>query len=166
MQDSCMTDTIDKIDIRILDALQHDATLTGKRLADLCHVSEATCSRRLVSLKKRGYIEKYGAVLNRKKLGFDVSVYVLITLVDELTSRQKHFVENMRSVANVLTITNISGEYDYLLHLVAENMRQYHEFAETYLVEENHVRKYMSIFEMKLIKKSTVLPLKTMEKKK
>ncbi len=154
-----MSVKLDKTDIKILNALQHDGSLSGKKLADLTCVSEATCSRRIAGLTKRGYIQRYGAVLNRKKLGFDVSVYVLVTLVDELTSYQKRFVERMKTVPYVLNITNISGEYDYFLHLVTRNMQQYHEFAESHLVEENHVRKYMSMFEMKLLKDSSVLAI-------
>ncbi len=149
----------DATDLRILDALQRDAQVARKVLAARCHISEATCSRRLASLEKRGYISQYRAVLNAPKLGYGLTVFVLVAMENEHSAQLKKFEAKLKKNPLVRHISFISGEYDYLLHLVAQDMAHYHDFAESYLVEEAHVKKYMSLFEMKCLYESHILPL-------
>lgn len=151
--------TLDTTDIGILDALQRNAQLPRKQLAELCHISEATCSRRLASLEKRGFISQYRAVLNTAKLGFGLTVFVLISMENEHGAQLKKFEARLRKHPLVRHLSFISGEYDYLMQLVAKDMAQYHDFAEQYLVDEPCVRKYMSLFEMKHLHENHVLPL-------
>ena len=130
-----------------------------KRLAELCHISEATCSRRLISLEKRGYIDHYRAVLNAPKLGYGLTVFTLVAMEAEHGAMLKRFEAKLKKIPLIRYISFISGEYDYLLHVVARDMAQYHDFAESMLVEENSVKKYISLFEMKKLFENHVLPI-------
>lgn len=150
---------LDSTDLRILDALQRNAQLPRKQLAELCHISEATCSRRLAALDKSGTITQYRAVLNAAKLGFGLSLFVLVRMESDQGTARKRFETRIRKSRLVQRLSLISGEYDYLLHIVARDMEEYHNFAEAMLTEENDVRKYLSIFEMKLLHDSPVLAL-------
>lgn len=150
---------LDNCDLKILDAMQRDASVPLKRLAELCHVSEATCSRRIAALKEQGYLATPQVMLDRRKLGFGLSVHVMVQMEHEHSAPLKRFEDRLKKHPNVLGISFISGGYDYLLHVVARDMQEYHDFAETYLVEENHVKKYQSLFEMKSLKDTSVIPI-------
>ncbi len=154
-------DTLDSTDIRILDAMQRNGNLPRKKLAETCNISEATCSRRLASLEKRGYISQYRVVLNAAKLGFGLTVFALVAMENEHSNELKKFENRLKKHPLVRQISFISGDYDYLLHLVARDMAQYHAFTEQYFVEEASVKKYLSLFEMKHLYESHVLPLDT-----
>lgn len=151
---------LDPTDLRLLDALQRDAQLPRKQLAELCHISEATCSRRLASLEQRGLIVQYRAVLNAAKLGFGLTVFVLVQMENEHSAALKKFEARLKKSPLVHHVSFISGEYDYLLHLVARDMAEYHDFTESHLVDEACVKRYMSLFEMKKLYESHALPLR------
>ena len=150
---------LDPTDLRILDALQRNAQLSRKVLAELCHISEATCSRRLAALDKSGYVTQYRAVLNAAKLGFGLSLFVLVRMESDQGTARKRFETRLRKSPLVQRMSLISGDFDYLLHIVARDMEEYHNFCEAMLSEENDVRKYLSLFEMKILHDSPVLPL-------
>ena len=150
---------LDSIDLKILDAMQRDASVKLKKLAASCHISEATCSRRVASLKKRGLIQKQVAVLNRAKLGFTLTVFVLVSMENEQSAVLARFVERLRKAPMVVGISFISGQYDYLLQCAARSMEEYSAFAEAYLNEEPCVKRYTSLFEMKQVLSNHSLPL-------
>ncbi|MBY0407792.1 MAG: Lrp/AsnC family transcriptional regulator [Rickettsiales bacterium] len=152
-------DILDATDIRLLNALQKDASLPRKQLAALAHISEATCSRRLAALEKHGYITGIRATLNAQKLGFGLTVFVLVAMESEHSGNLKKFEAKLKKSPLIRHISFISGEYDYLLHVVARDMEEYSAFAETTLVEENDVRRYNSMFEFKCLHDTAVLPL-------
>jgi len=128
MQNPCMN-SLDNTDIRILDALQRSEQLPRKQLAELCHISEATCSRRLASLEKRGFITQHRTVLNAAKLGYGLVVFVLVSMENEHSAQLKKFEARLKKNALVQQLSFISGEYDYLLRLAAKDMAQYHHFT-------------------------------------
>jgi DNA-binding Lrp family transcriptional regulator len=153
------TRSLDKCDLKILDLLQRDASIPLKRLAELCHVSEATGSRRVAALKKSGYLGKQVMLLDRRKLGLGLSVYVLVAMEHEHTAPLKKFEDRLRKHPNVMNISFISGDFDYLMHIVVKDMQEYHDFAEAHFVDENHVKKYHSMFEMKSLKDNHIIPI-------
>lgn len=150
---------LDPTDLRILAAIQHDAALPRKKLAELCHISEATCSRRLAALQKAGYISGYHAKLKASKLGFGLSLFVLVRMESDSNAARSRFEARIRKSKLVQRMSLISGEYDYLLQIAARDMEEYHGFAETLLTEANDVKKYLSLFEMKILHDSPELPL-------
>ena len=155
-----MPDTaLDATDLKILNALQHDASLSRKKLAQLCHMSEATCSRRIASLKKRGFMDKTHLALNPRKFGLALTVFVLVTLENENPAGMKRFTDRLRKHPEVLGVHYISGEYDYLLHLVARDMAHYQQFVDEYLAHETQIKRFLSLFQMKEIKYTSALPL-------
>lgn len=160
MQDSCMTHkTLDKSDLKILDSLQKDASISLKRLSDICNVSEATCSRRVAALKKKGYLSKEVMLLDRKALGLNLSVFVLVAMEKEHTKELKRFLDRMAKQPSVLSLSMVSGDFDYLMHVICKDMNEYNDFAEIYFADEPSVKKYHSIFDMKTIKNVTALPV-------
>jgi len=150
---------LDSIDLKILDALQRDASVKLKKLAGNCHISEATCSRRVAALKKHGFIQKQVAVLSRARLGLNLTVFVLVSMEHEQSAVLKRFEDKLKKAPMVVGISFISGQYDYLLQLAARDMEAYSAFAEEYLTDEPCVKKFTSLFEMKSLLSHQVLPL-------
>lgn len=150
---------LDATDRRILDALQRDASLPRKRLAELCHVSEATCSRRIARLTRHGYILRHMAVLDRARLGLGLTVFVLVALEKEHPPEMRRFTEALGRHPNVLAVSFISGEYDYLLQVAVPDMARYHDFCEQFMVPDYFVKRFVSLFEMKSLKSHAPLPI-------
>lgn len=159
MQNSFMKPfLLDEIDRALLSALQRDATLSLKALAALCHTSEATCSRRLAAMRKKKLFRQL-TLADRQALGFTLCIHVLVRLENEQSTTMQRFVERLKKVPMVMRISLISGDYDYLLELVARDMTEYQAFCEAYLSEEPCVKKFNSLFEMKPILVRHSLPL-------
>lgn len=152
-------DALDSVDMRLLHALQLDASQPHKQLAEACHVSEATCSRRIARLEKLGYIEKYVAVLNRRKLKLGLTLYVMVQLAPEQAPEADSFVREMRKLPYVLSMSFISGDFDYLMQMAVPDMQFYQEFSEKHLLGNARVKKYHTVFEMKALKSGGPLPV-------
>jgi Lrp/AsnC family transcriptional regulator len=150
---------LDAADYKLLDALQRDASLSRKRLAEICHISEATCSRRMASLKKRGYLTRQVAILDPAKLGLKLTVFVLLEIANEQAAEMKRFIDRLKKTPELMTFSFISGEYDYLAHLVVRDMQAYYDYADEYFSHDPLIRKYTSLFEMKSLKHTNILPL-------
>lgn len=151
--------TLDATDLRLLDALQKNAALPRKQLAELCHISQATCSRRMAALEKAGYIARTRAILKASKLGFGLSLFVMVRMESDSNTARSRFESRIKKSPLVQRLSLISGEYDYMLHVVAHDMEEYHHFVESQLTEANDVKKYLSLFEMKVLHDDPALPL-------
>lgn len=119
---------LDKIDVKILHALQDNARLTNKELAASVHLSPTPTFERVKRLERDGYIKKYTVVLDAEKInrGFMAFCYVKM---------KRHSYENamriMNAVADIPEISecyNISGDYDFLLKVYTSDMKSYQKF--------------------------------------
>ena len=150
---------LDGNDVKMLKYLQGDADMPLKKLAELCGISEATCSRRLSALKKEGVVKEQVAVLDAAKLGLNLVVHVLLALEKDADEEVNTLCGIFKKHPNVLHLSYISGEYDLMMRVIMRDMQEYQEFADTYFVKDKRVRRYQSLFEMKRVKNTTALPL-------
>jgi Lrp/AsnC family leucine-responsive transcriptional regulator len=143
---------LDKTDIAILRALQRNAKLTTKELADDVHLTPTPVFERLKRLERQGIIKQYIAVLDARKLDRAFIVFCSVKL-----SRMNHdialdFVRRIAEIPEVTECYNISGAYDYLLKVRARDMKQYQEFVLTKLGDIAHVGAIESTFVMAEVK--------------
>ncbi len=73
-----MPQTLDSIDIKILDHLQKDASLSTAELAERVGLSQSPCWRRIQRMRDEGYIQSQVAILDRQKLGFHMQIFALV----------------------------------------------------------------------------------------
>ncbi|STZ75351.1 leucine-responsive regulatory protein [Bergeriella denitrificans] len=150
---------LDKLDRAILNMLQSDATVSLKTLAEAVHSSPATCQRRIAALTENGVIVRQTAQVSPPKVGFSISVFVHIELERQHHSVQEAFERAMQREARVAGCWEISGDYDFLLLVHAEDMAAYHALTRRLFTADNHVRTFKSQFVMNAAKAETKISL-------
>jgi len=126
-------DKFDRLDAAIVERLQRDGRLSNARLAEQLALSEASCWRRQKRLEEAGVIEGYQAVLNRRRLGIGVMAFVQIGCTEHSEEVTARFEAIIGASDNVLACYNVTGEADFLLHVVARDLDDYSRFVEQVL---------------------------------
>ena len=147
-----MADTLDNIDLQILQILQKNAKLTTKELADAVHLTPTPVFERQRRLERQGYIKKYVAVLDPEKLGQGLQVYCKVKLKQINHEIADAFVRRTQRFPEVTECYNTSGAYDYLLKVRATDMKQYQEFILNKLGEIDSLASIESTFVMSEVK--------------
>ncbi len=119
---------LDKIDSQILAILQKNSNRTTKSIANELGMTTSPIFERIKKLEKEGYIEKYVAVLNNKKIGLKLTVFIGITLQGHTRSFLEKFVKEINNFPEVVECHRVSGNFDYLLKLVVEDIEAYETF--------------------------------------
>ena len=125
---------LDETDKKILRLLQVDAHLTLKDIAGKINLSLTPVHDRVKRLEKEGIIEKYVSVLNKKKLGQNLTVYCQVTLVKQTHDISEGFNESIINMPEVLECDFVSGTFDYMLKVVLPDMESYHHFHQKKIV--------------------------------
>jgi DNA-binding Lrp family transcriptional regulator len=128
-----MQHSLDKIDTKILSLLQQNSDRTTKSIANELGMTTTPIFERIKKLEKHGYIKKYVALLNHKKIGLKQTVFVGITLQGHTRSYLEKFVKQINSFPEIIECHRVSGNYDYLLKLVVEDIEAYETFIITKL---------------------------------
>ena len=119
---------LDKIDSQILAILQKNSNRTTKSIANELGMTTSPIFERIKKLEKEGYIEKYVAVLNNKKIGLKLIVFIGITLQGHTRSYLEKFVKEINNFPEVVECHRVSGNFDYLLKLVVADIEAYETF--------------------------------------
>ncbi len=128
MTENNIRERLDSTDIAILRALQQDARLTTKQLAQKVHLSTTPTYERVKRLERDGYIRRYITILDAEKLhkGFIVYCSVKLTPLNTQTARQ--FCQTIMDIDEVTECYNISGRFDYMLRVHCPDMKYYQQF--------------------------------------
>ena len=150
---------IDSFDRAIIAALQEDARMSVAAIAERVSLSATPVSRRLKRLEDDGVIAGYAPRLDMRKLGLELEAYVLINLqahTDEIIGRfEREITEN----AYVVSCHAVTGDMDYLVHIVARDMEHLSQITLKTLVRIPGVRDVKSIVALEAIKQGRVVPL-------
>jgi Lrp/AsnC family leucine-responsive transcriptional regulator len=154
---------LDSADLRILDQLQRDASLSNQALAELAHVSPPTCLRRVKRLQEAGLIERQIAVLSLEKmaatLGHGLSAITEITLdrqgAEELAAFETRAVQDEA----VQQCYRVSPGPDFVLVLHVRDMPAYLALAQRLFTSDANVRNVKAFFSVKRAKFEPKLPL-------
>jgi DNA-binding Lrp family transcriptional regulator len=150
---------IDVTDSKILEELQRDARLTNQELATRVGLSPAPCWRRLKRLEDAGFITQYAAILDADSVGFSITAYSHVSLENHHPDSVKLFNELVQDRPEVLECFMMSGQYDYLLKVVARSMSHYEEFLTKHLLPNPAVRSVGTSFVLRRMKFTTALPV-------
>ena len=151
---------LDRIDLKILTALQADGRLSNLKLAELVTLSPTAVLARVQRLTRDGYILGFEARLNPLKLGLGMMVFVEL-LLDRTTP---HVFEAFKAAVQVrpeiMECHMVAGGFDYLLKTRMNDMTAYREFAGTVLWQLPGVRETRTYAVMEEVKNTTHLPLR------
>lgn len=151
--------TLDSTDRSILKLLQQDAKLTNKEIAAKLNLTTTPVFERIKKLEREGYIDKYVALVDRKKVDLSMMVFCNVSLKEHATEFLNRFENDVQSLAEVVECYHIAGMFDYLLKVVVKDMDTYQDFVANKLAGLNNIRKVQSAFVMSEIKHSTQLYL-------
>ncbi|MBS0400121.1 MAG: Lrp/AsnC family transcriptional regulator [Proteobacteria bacterium] len=151
--------TLDRLDLRILDILQREGALAVADVASRARISTTTCWRRIQHLEAAGIIKGRVALLDRTRLGLDMTIFAHIKLATTSRDAIAQFEAAIRDRSEVLECHTLTGEWDFLLKIVAPNMKSYESFYLDYLSRIPCVRSVNSAVAVTAIKESTLLPL-------
>ncbi len=150
---------IDRIDQRILSALQADGRLSNLKLAEAVALSPTAVLARVQRLTREGYILGYEARLNPLKLGRGMMVFVEVLLDRTTPNVFEQFRAAVQVQEAILECHMVAGGFDYLLKTRMADMAAYRDFAGTVLWQLPGVRETRTYPVMEVVKNSTRLPL-------
>lgn len=151
-----------KKDRRILAELQRDSRLTNQELADKVGMSNSATWRRVKSLEEGGVIDRYVAILNPRKAGFGLASMVHVSLARHEQSHVDHFIREVMQHPEVLECFATSGEADFHLRVVVEDIDAYNAFLDDFIFKLPGVSQVRSNIVLKEIKTDTALPFKNL----
>lgn len=123
-----MQKLIDNVDRRILRELQRDSSRTVTQIAEAVGLSHAPCWRRIQRLRSEGIILREAAIVDRSKLGFDLEFFIYLKFSMEGRANVPEFRRKIIQHERVIGAYIILGNYDLMLHVIAQGMKDYQDF--------------------------------------
>lgn len=146
-------------EIKILTLLQQDARTTNQNLADEIGLSPSPCWRKVRRLEEDEIIQGYRAVLNRRKIGLGVMVFVRVAIDSHSDTDARRFEQEVAALEHVIACYSIGGDADFLLQVVARDLDAYAEFSMTVLRRLPGIKEMQSMFVLKEIKPLVGYPI-------
>ena len=150
---------LSRTDRRLLNELQRDATRNQSELAELVGMSRTSCWRRIRDFEEAGLIQRQVALLDPKVAGFNIQVLLLVAMTEHTDENRQGFERHVSLLPEVTECFSVSGDRDYVLHVVVKDMDTYNEFLNSQVLKHSAVRSASSTFVLRRVKYSTVLPL-------
>jgi len=147
----------DEKDIAILRLLQHNARITVKEISEKIHLSTTPVHERIKRMEEAGVIKQYATLLNHTKVKKNLMVICYVSLRQHNKSAGTKFIKSILEMNEVIECYSISGEFDFMLKVVAENMDAYYDFHVNKLSQSENIGHVQSVFVMGVIKQTHVL---------
>lgn len=151
-----MLDTFEKL---ILKVLQRDGRASTQTLSEAVGLSPSPCWRRVKRLEDDGYITRYAAILDGKKLGLNALAHVQVSLVNHQPVSIEKFQNFINQNEQVLECASITGDFDYILKVAATDPEALEQFIMHNLLGLGVVRTTTTLFILRQMKVSGALPL-------
>jgi Lrp/AsnC family leucine-responsive transcriptional regulator len=150
---------LDRIDVRILRALQADGRISNLKLAETVHLSPTAVLERVKRLTREGYILGYEARLNPAMLGATMLVFIEILLDRTVHDVMDNFRAAVQARPEILECHLVAGGFDYLLKTRVADMAHYREFIGSVIWTLPGVRETRTYAVMEEVKSTAALPL-------
>lgn len=150
---------LDRIDRRIVDALQRDGRLANNELAAQVNLSPSPCLRRVRSLEQAGVIKRYVALVDPAKVGLNMLAYVSVKLEKKGQMPAEDFASAVNTWSEVTECYSMTGDMDYLLRVQVQDLDHFSRFIMGKLLKQSGVADVKSSFALQRVKETTVLPV-------
>jgi Lrp/AsnC family transcriptional regulator, leucine-responsive regulatory protein len=150
---------MDPTDREILRQLQDDGRLPNAALAERVHLSPSPSLRRLRRLEKDGTIRGYRAILDRRRVGLGLTVFVEVKLTGHSQQRAEEFGEAVAGIDAVVACHIVAGMADFLLEVVVPDLAAYEQLLLETLLELPGVTDVRSNVAIRTVKEAGPLPL-------
>jgi Lrp/AsnC family transcriptional regulator len=150
---------LDRTDRRILEVLQREGALSTAEVANRVGVAAATCWRRITQLEKAKVIRARVALLDPPAVGLHVLIFSHVKLSTQGRDAIKQFDRAVRQLPEVLECYTLMGEWDFLIRIVAKDIKAYEAFYLDHLSKLPYVQSIVSSIALNPVKETTELPL-------
>ena len=148
---------LDAIDMKILRELQNDGRMTNVELAERVGISAPPCLRRVRKLEEAGIIRGYRALLNAPALGYDLVAFCMVGLKHQSDANLKAFANQTANWPLVREAWMVSGESDFLLQCVAENLTSFQDFVIEELTSTDNVDTVRTMLTIRQVKNTGLI---------
>jgi len=145
---------LDKNDLAILRLLQQNARITVKEISEKIHLSTTPVHERIKRLEQSGVIKQYATLLDHAKVRKGLMVICYVSLKEHSKNAGVKFIKTINELNEVVECYNISGEFDFMLKVVEENMDSYYDFHVNRLSQIENMGNVQSVFVMGIIKQT------------
>ena len=166
VQESCKIqpmETLDKIDRLILRSLQADGRATYDQISEQVSLSPSAVLRRVKRLEDTGVIDRYVALVKPEALGLGLTAYLNVRLEKHTESHKRNpmdvFRASVQTWPEVVECASLTGEMDYLLRVVVQDMAAYSRFIMNTLLKHPSVEDCKTSFVLDHVKATTALPV-------
>jgi Lrp/AsnC family leucine-responsive transcriptional regulator len=150
---------LDETDLTILRELQKDGRISNVELAQRIKLSPPATHARLKQLQEQGYIRQYVALLDKEKVGFDLTCFVNCSLQLHNVEELEGFRAAINEMPEVLECHHVTGEFDYLLKIVVRNRKELQHFVVERLTPIPGVARIYTSLVLTEVKANTALPI-------
>ena len=154
-----MSEELDAIDVKILDLLQQDASLSIADIAERVGLSSSPCWRRIERLKKTGVITRQVTLLDHEKLGLGFEVFASVKLQLPTRENLDKFEAAMSKWPEVVDCATVTGTVDYMLRVITRDMHAYDDFLRDKMLALGLISDVQSRILMRVAKRTTAAPL-------
>ena len=148
---------LDQKDLAILKLLQYNARATVKEISDKVNLSTTPVYERIKRMEETGVIKQYATIVDPAKLNKRLMVIVYVSLKQHNKTAGSKFVKAIHEMSEILECYSISGEFDFMLKIVVEDMNAYYDFHVNQLSEMENIGNVQSIFVMGVVKETHIL---------
>ena len=150
---------LDRIDRRILRDLQNDGRMTNVELARRAGISAPPCLRRVRALEEAGAIRGYHAELDPATLGYPITVFALVSLKSQAERDLAEFERHVASIPEIRECHMLNGEIDFILKIVATDLKAFQEILTTHLTPAPNVASVKTSLTIRTSKQQPGIPV-------
>lgn len=154
-----LAEQLDAVDAKILDLIQHDASLSVAEIAERVGLSSSPCWRRIKRLEDAGIIQRRVTILDREQLGLGFEVYCTVKLSLPTKENLEQFENNVIKWAEVVQCATVTGAADYELRIVTRDMHAFDDFLRDKILSLGLVSNIESRIVIRGVKNTTAVPL-------
>ena len=154
-----MSEDLDAVGARILDLIQHDASLSVAEVAERVGLSSSPCWRRIKRLEEDGVIQRRVTILDREKLGLTFEVYCTVKLTLPTKQNLDTFERAVDGWPEVVQCATVTGAADYEMRIVTRDMHAFDDFLRDKLLSLGLISNVESRIVVRSVKNATTLPL-------
>jgi DNA-binding Lrp family transcriptional regulator len=153
-EDSPAEHKLDNKDLDILQLLQKNARITVKEISDKIHLSTTPVHERIKRMEASGVITQYATLVDHTKVKKGLMVICYVSLKQHGKNAGVKFIKTINELNEVIECYSISGEFDFMLKVVCEDMNSYYDFHVNKLSQIENVGHVQSVFVMGIIKQT------------
>ena len=149
-----MSPLLDEKDLAILKLLQHNARITVREISDEIHLSTTPVHERIKRMEDAGVIKQYATLLDHSKVKKGLMVICYVSLRQHNKTAGAKFIKAIMEMNEVMECYNISGDFDFMLKVLVDNMDAYYDFHVNRLSEAENIGNVQSVFVMGIVKQT------------